>query len=92
MSKPLGELLGDVIRRYRLQPELDKARLPQFWADAVGPLLARRTSVRSFDNGVLVVHVEESAWRSEILLRREELRSQLNARFGSEFVREIIVR
>ncbi|MFN9960778.1 MAG: DciA family protein [bacterium] len=48
--------------------------------------------MRSFEHGVLRVHVPEAAWRSELILRREELRLSLNQRAGEDFVREIIIR
>ncbi len=88
----LAELLQSFVRQYRLEPELEKARLPRYWQDVVGESLAARTVLRSFDQGVLRVHVAEAPWRSELVLRREELRQKINACAGGELVREIIIR
>lgn len=92
MTLSLGDLLKDVVQRFRLQDELHKSRLPGYWAEIVGERVARLTEIRSFENGILRIHVHEAPWRNELMLRREELRSQLNARIGSEMVREIILR
>lgn len=92
MTQSLGDLLKGVVQKYRLQDELNKSRIPRFWAELVGERVARMTEVRSFENGVLRIHVHEAPWRNELMLRREELRSQLNARLGSDMVREIVLR
>lgn len=92
MAHSLGDLLGDVIARYRLQHVLDEVRVPEYWTQIVGPRLARVAVVRSFENGILRVHVSSAVWRQELVLRRDELRTSLNARIGRDVVQEIIVR
>jgi predicted nucleic acid-binding Zn ribbon protein len=88
----LRELLQLFVKQHRLETELEKARLPRYWQDVVGEALAARTVLRSFDQGVLRVHVPEAPWRSELVIRREELRQKINACAGGELVREIIIR
>ncbi|MFN4985116.1 MAG: DUF721 domain-containing protein [Ignavibacteria bacterium] len=88
----LRDLLRGFIKSRQLEGELLKARLPVYWEEVVGKGLAGRTQIRSFEHGVLRVHVPEAAWRSELILRREELRLSLNQRAGEDFVREIIIR
>ncbi|MEY2718759.1 MAG: Dna[CI] antecedent, DciA [Bacteroidota bacterium] len=88
----LRDLLRGFIKSRQLEGELLKARLPVYWEEVVGKGLAARTQIRSFEHGVLRVHVPEASWRSELILRREELRLSLNQRAGEDFVREIIIR
>jgi len=88
----LRDLLQSFIKSRHLEGELLKARLPAYWEEVVGTGLASRTQIRSFEHGVLRVHVPEAPWRSEFMLRREELRLSLNQRAGQDFVREIIIR
>lgn len=88
----LRDLLRGFIKSRHLEAELLKARLPVYWEDVVGKGLAGRTQIRSFEHGVLRIHVPEAPWRSELMLRREELRLSLNQRAGEDFVREIIIR
>lgn len=88
----LRELLRSFVKSRQLEKELTKARLPKYWEEVVGTGLAARTQIRSFEHGVLRVHVPEAPWRSELLLRREELRLSINQRAGEDFVREIIIR
>jgi predicted nucleic acid-binding Zn ribbon protein len=92
MTLVLSDLLRRWVKDHRLEGELAKARLPRFWEEAVGPRVAARTEIRSFEDGVLRVHVPGAAWRSELSLRREELRTKINRLAGGELVREIIIR
>jgi len=92
MTHVLADLLRGWVARNHLEPELHKTRLPQYWQEVVGERLASRTEIRSFEHGVLRIHVPEAAWRSELSLRREELRNKLNALAGGEMIREIIIR
>lgn len=92
MSRSLASVLREVLVKYRLTGELHKAKMPEYWQDAVGAIIARSTEVRGFEHGVLRVHAREAVWRSEVMLRREEIRRRLNERIGEELVREIIVK
>ena len=92
MTHTLKDLLGDVLKKYRLEPALHKARMPEYWRQTVGERLASISEIRSFEGGVLRVHVFEAAWRTELMLRRDDLRQQLNSLAGGEMVVEIIIR
>ena len=92
MTTPLSQLLRGVLKKYGLEKAMIKEQMPKRWAELVGPRVASITEVRSFEDGILKIHVRESAWRSELMLRREELRAQLNSAVGEEAVKEIIIR
>ena len=55
MTQDLKDLLGDVLRKYRLEPALHRARLPEYWRQCVGDRLAAISEIRSFEGGVLRV-------------------------------------
>ncbi len=88
----LSDLLRSWVKNNRLDAELAKSRIPRFWQEVVGDGLAGRTVIQSFENGTLRVHVPEAAWRSELSLRREDLRTKINALAGGDLIHEIIIR
>ena len=92
MSTPLASLLRGLVKKYGLERALHGHRMPDYWAAVVGERIARITQIRSFENGVLRVHISEAAWRSEVTLRRDEIRQQLNAHIGESLIKEIQVR
>jgi len=92
LSLSLQSVLRDLLKKRGWETALRKEQMPRLWAELVGPRIASISEVRSFENGVLKVHVKEASWRTELTLRREDLRLQLNARIGEDVVNEIIVR
>ncbi|MEN9281499.1 MAG: Dna[CI] antecedent, DciA [Bacteroidota bacterium] len=88
----LSDLLKTFIRSRHLDDELDKARIPKYWEEVVGKGLASRTEIRSFEHGVLRVHVPEASWRHELTMRRDELRRSINHTAGKDLIREIVIR
>ena len=53
------------------------------WADIAGPEIARRSRPGELRAGVLTVHVDNSPWLQEIMLRSSEILAGLRARHGS---------
>jgi len=92
MSVSLKHLLNDVIKKYGLEKAMLNEQLPRIWTDMVSPRIASITEVRSFEQGILRVHVKDAVWRAELVLRRDELKNQLNTVIGQPVVNEIIFR
>lgn len=92
MTKSLTDLLGSVIKQYGLEHAMVRQQMPKIWAEVVGERIAKISTVRSFENGVLRVHVSEPTWRTEVTLRREEIRNKMNTRIGSEEITEIMLK
>ncbi|MBS1561812.1 MAG: DUF721 domain-containing protein [Bacteroidetes bacterium] len=92
MATSITSVLNDLLKRYRLSESFTAAKIPDHWAEIVGENVARHCTIRSTQNGVLTISVSNAVWRSELMLRREELRIKLNARLGSDVIREIIIR
>ena len=92
MSVHIGNVLRNLVRKYGLEKALHKERMPEYWAEVVGPRIARISDIRSFENGVLTVHIAQPAWRTEVTLRRGDILQQLNTRIGEDLVQEIVIR
>lgn len=92
MSTPIGKVLKGIVKRFGLEKALHKERLPDYWAEVVGSRIARISNIRSLENGVLTVTVSEPTWRTEVTLRSQQIRQQLNTLIGEELIRDIVVR
>ena len=92
MSTPIGKVLKGIVDRYGLTKALHKEKMPEYWAEVVGTRVASISNVRSFENGVLTVQISEPAWRTEITLRSQVIRQQLNTHIGEDVVEQIIIR
>ncbi|MES1228441.1 MAG: DUF721 domain-containing protein [Armatimonadota bacterium] len=61
------------------------------WEEAVGALLASKTTPDRFDHGTVWVASTGSAWAQEIRLRREEIVGRLNQMAGEDLFTDIRV-
>jgi predicted nucleic acid-binding Zn ribbon protein len=92
MAQSLGSIIKEWLRANNLDVPMKEHSVPGYWPEVVGATLARHATVERLDRGALFVHCESAAWRTEVMLRREEIRARINERLGAEIVREIIVR
>jgi predicted nucleic acid-binding Zn ribbon protein len=87
----LGEALGDLIREYRLEKGLKEAAVLNIWESLAGKVITARTKRIYLREGVLHIYLTSSVVRSELMMLRDALKSQINSRAGEEAVREIIL-
>lgn len=85
----VGKVLRDVIKRIDPEQRLGAFEVWNFWDDAVGVALARRARPSAYRNGVLIVTVSAHAWMQELQFMKDTLRDNLNARLGSDMIRDI---
>jgi predicted nucleic acid-binding Zn ribbon protein len=88
----LKTLMHQFLRERGLEHKIKELSVPTYWREAVGEQVDKVSTVKYFDDGKLFVEVRASVWRTELLLRREDIRRKINERCGSELVKEIIVR
>jgi predicted nucleic acid-binding Zn ribbon protein len=92
MAQTIGSAIREWLRANGLEQKVQEHSVPGYWEEVVGEAFARHAKVERVDNGRLFVSVESAAWRTELMLRREEILQRLNERLGAEIVKEIIVR
>ncbi|MCC6846452.1 MAG: DUF721 domain-containing protein [Bacteroidetes bacterium] len=88
----LKTLLHKFIRETGLERKVHEMSVPSYWREAVGEKIAEISEVKYFENGQMFIEVQAAVWRSELIMRREEIRKAINERCGEEMVREIIIR
>lgn len=79
---PLGEALGEFLRKHGLEGEVEGQAALSRWEDVVGERIAGVARPTGVARGVLFVEVESSAWLSELNLMRHDILRRLNAGEG----------
>ena len=82
-------VLSRLLKKLGLEDELQGWRAVEDWARVVGPRVARHTRAIGFEQGVLRVEVEGSAWMHELGYLSQELIKALTRDLGDHRVREI---
>jgi predicted nucleic acid-binding Zn ribbon protein len=85
--RTIGDLLPELLGRYGLAERLAGWRAVQEWAEIVGERVAKHTRAISFEDGVILVEVEGSAWLHELGFLKPQLLRQLNRHLGARSVR-----
>jgi predicted nucleic acid-binding Zn ribbon protein len=80
-------VIAGIVRRQPSSP----ARTSFAWQVAVGPALARVTTVSLADDGVLTVHAADKRWGNEIERAREVVVERLQNILGHDQVRSLRV-
>ena len=88
----VGELIDDLFRDPVIRRKIAEGRLPDVWAEVAGAGVASCTENVVFKNGILTVRISSSVVRHEVFMRRTLLRDELNARTGTDLVREVIIK
>lgn len=96
MKRNNTEQIGDVIRQFLrqegLETPLNEYRLVDAWKDVVGSVIMRYTTNLYIKNQTLYVHLSSSIIRQELMMGRELLVRNLNAKVGAQVIANIIFR
>ena len=96
MKKTDSEKVGGVILQYLremgLETPLNEHRLIQAWDKVLGPSVSSYTKEIRIYNQVLFVTLTSAALRNELMMRRTELVSRLNAEAGAQVITQIVLR
>jgi predicted nucleic acid-binding Zn ribbon protein len=87
--QPAGSIVPRLLRDLGLEQGLLGCRAVKEWPDVVGPRIARRTRAIGFENGILRIEVEGSAWRFELGFLERRLLQELERRLGVRAVRKL---
>jgi predicted nucleic acid-binding Zn ribbon protein len=88
----LAEAIQDYVREMNLEKGLNETALISSWEEIVGKAIASRTSNIYIKDQVLYVHLKSSVVRNELLMLRQALKEKLNARSGTEVIKDIVLR
>lgn len=88
---PLSDLVGEVVKQHGWDSRLSAQRVFSDWPGIVGPEIAQHTTVAAFDDGVLEVRTDSTAWATQLKLLAPRLVAKLNEELGHGSVLRIEV-
>ena len=91
-SEQVGGVILQYLRDFGLETPLNEHRLLQAWDKVLGPAVSRYTKELRIYNQVLFVTITSAALRNELMMRRTELVSRLNAEAGAQVITQIVLR
>jgi len=91
-DRPLGDVIKEVLKKYRLEDHLVETQLIESWRSVCGDMIAMHTLSLSVKEGTMYVKVDSSALRQELQYRKEKLMEMLNKTAGREVIRDMVFR
>ena len=85
-----SEVLRAVVPQFAQSQRWQEYRVWEIWEDAVGEALVRKARPTKIHNGKLFVTVSNSALMQELQFAKATLRDRLNAKLGTNTVRDIM--
>jgi predicted nucleic acid-binding Zn ribbon protein len=88
----IADAVKDYITEMNLGGKLSEVGIINSWDEIVGKAISSRTTKIYIKDHVLIVHINSSVVRSELLMLRQVLKDKLNEKAGSEVIKDIILR
>lgn len=91
-TRPLGELIREVLRRHRLDSKITETRIMSSWEKVMGAHIARYTDKVLVRQGRLTVYLRSSVLRNELEYGREKIIKLVNEELGEDIIRDVVFR
>jgi predicted nucleic acid-binding Zn ribbon protein len=86
----LKNILHDILQTYHLEKPIKQHSSVWRWAEVVDSETRDRTNAVSYQDGKLIVEVESSTLRNELVFRREQYKKMINQKVGEPVVNDIV--
>ncbi len=85
-SQPIGDVLGNIIKRPELRQGIIGIRAVEVWPKVMGSMIAKNTTNIYYNKGFLNVYLSSSIIRNELLMRKDKIMESLNEELGGKFI------
>ncbi|TYB87277.1 MAG: DUF721 domain-containing protein [Kosmotoga sp.] len=88
--KTMSEVLDILSKKNHIFKTIKvKSTLNKEWENIFGKTVSKHCRVKNFDNGLLTIVADDGVWKSELLLRKDQILSKINEMLGARLVKNI---
>lgn len=77
------------LKKYNLEDQVNEGKVYTVWNKTMGPFVVNRTTKLKFINGKLVVYLNSSALRNELLMAKTPIIEKLNEDLEEPLIKEL---
>ncbi len=88
----LQEAMQAMLREYRLEPQVNEARVKMLWAKLMGKTISTYTSNITVRKNVLYLTILSAPLKQELSYAKDKIKDLLNDEMGEEFVKDVVIR
>ena len=91
-KKPLEGLVKSIISSFAGKEKLTEEEIRSAWGLVVGEKAAKHSRPRSFQDGRLIVHIDDSSWLYELSTQKKYILNNLSAELKGKKLKDITLR
>jgi len=88
----LQEAMRDMLREYRLEPQLNEARIKTLWERLMGKAISTYTANIAVRKNILYLTILSAPLKHELSYAKDKIRSLLNDELGDDYIRDVVIR
>ncbi|MEI2625663.1 MAG: DUF721 domain-containing protein [Giesbergeria sp.] len=88
----LQEAMTNMLREYKLTPQLNEARVKTLWAKLMGKTISTYTSNITVRKNVLYLTILSAPLKHELSYGKDKIKTLLNEELGEEYIKEVVIR
>ena len=92
MTSTIGDALNAFLQNARWLPKIQERRVQTEWEVIVGKTIAKYTRNIKLNNGILSVATDVAVLKQELQFGKAQLIERINEHFGTQVVKEIVIR
>ncbi len=86
----INDIIKNIIKKYELEKIVLEGQTVKEWNNVVGKRISKVTKAIKVSDGKLFVQVLSNGWRTELMLLRSEIKKNINAKVGSDYLKDIV--
>jgi predicted nucleic acid-binding Zn ribbon protein len=86
----IKDLITRFLEENQIQKHIDVYEIKSHWHEIVGKMLSNHTTELSLREKILVVKLDSSTLRNEMLYRRESVIQAVNNHFGKKIIQDVL--
>lgn len=91
-EESIGEVLKGLFKSYQIDSKVYEIQIKEVWHAVMGKTMGRYTRDIKLKDGKLTVEVDSAPLKQELQFHKADIISRLNAEFGENVVKEVVIR
>ncbi len=87
----MRDLLHEMVETYKLKPKLNQTRVQNIWQKMMGTTINRYTKSLRIHKDRLIITLESSPLKQELIYGKEKIRKTMNEQLGEEAIKEVVI-
>jgi hypothetical protein len=91
-THPIKEVITEYLKKFKIDEKFLEMESVRLWDELLGNAIASKTGLIRFESGKMIVRIESSIVREELLRARNNIKEKINKELQTDFVKEIVLR